>query len=102
MQGILWNRLRCFCVPEVWQHVFLGGIKPKLGNPHKGNLKFMITMAFGKSKGSYTRKAVDAKRMDLKELCVYKEVPRQWMKQLLEAARLSPSSMNSQPWRFVL
>ena len=25
---------------------------------------------------SYTRKAVDAKRMALKELCVYKEVPR--------------------------
>jgi len=40
--------------------------------------------------------------MDLKELCVYKEVPRQWMKQLLEAARLAPSSYNSQPWRFVV
>ena len=41
-------------------------------------------------------------RMDLKDLCVYKEVPRQWMKQLLQAARLAPSSMNSQPWRFVV
>ena len=66
------------------------------------NMKFIIMLAFGKSKGSYTRKAVDAKRMDLKDLCVYKEVPRQWMKQLLQAARLAPSSMNSQPWRFVV
>ena len=40
--------------------------------------------------------------MSLQELCGYKEVPRQWVKQLLEAARLAPSSMNSQPWRFVV
>ena len=33
---------------------------------------------------------------------MFKEVPRQWMTQMLEAARLSPSSMNSQPWRFVV
>ena len=102
MQGILWEEIALFLCTRGLGTCFLGGIKPKLGNPHKGNLKFMITMAFGKARGSYTRKAVDAKRMDLKELCVYKEVPRQWMKQLLEAACLSPSSMNSQPWRFVV
>lgn len=61
-----------------------------------------ILMAFGYSRGSHTRKAVEAKRMDLQDLCVYKEVPRQWMKQLLDSARLAPSSMNSQPWRFVV
>ena len=49
-----------------------------------------------------TRKPVDARRLPLNELCVYKEVPRQWMKQLLEAAQMAPSSMNSQPWRFVV
>ena len=38
----------------------------------------------------------------VEDLCVFKEVPRQWMTQMLEAARLSPSSMNSQPWRFVV
>ena len=100
--GYIMEQIALFLCTRGLGTCFLGGIKPKLGNPHKGNLKIMITMAGGKSKGSYTRKAVDAKRMDLKELCVYKEVPRQWMKQLLEAARLSPSSMNSQPWRFVV
>ena len=40
--------------------------------------------------------------LPLEDLCVFKEVPRQWMTQMLEAARLSPSSMNSQPWRFVV
>ena len=39
---------------------FLGNVKPRFGNPHRGNLKFVITMAFGKAKGSYTRKAVEA------------------------------------------
>ena len=65
-------------------------------------MKCMIMMAFGKSRGAHTRKPSEAKRMSLQELCVYKEVPRQWVKQLLEAARLAPSSMNSQPWRFVV
>ncbi len=100
--GYIMEQLALFMCTKGYGTCFLGSVKPKFGNPHKGDLKFMITMAFGKSKGSYTRKPVDAKRMDLKELCVYKEVPRQWMKQLLEAARLAPSSYNSQPWRFVV
>ena len=59
-------------------------------------------VAFGKSHGSHTRRQSEAKRLPLEDLCVFKEVPRQWMTQMLEAARLSPSSMNSQPWRFVV
>ena len=38
----------------------------------------------------------------MRELSVFKEKPRLWMNQLLEAGRLAPSSMNSQPWRFVV
>ncbi len=64
--------------------------------------KLVGIIAFGKSKGPCTRKPSEANRLGMDELCVFKEVPRQWMKQLLEAARLSPSSMNSQPWRFVV
>lgn len=62
----------------------------------------MVVMAFGKPKGSCYRKQAEAKRLSLDDLCVYKETPRQWMKQLLDAARMAPSSMNSQPWRFVV
>lgn len=67
-----------------------------------GDKEQLMILAFGEAKEEVTRKPVDAKRRSLEELCVYKEVPRQWMKQLLEAARMSPSSMNSQPWRFVV
>ena len=59
-------------------------------------------LAFGKSKGSHVRKQSEAKRLPMDELCIFKEVPRQWMRQLLDAARLAPSSLNSQPWRFVV
>ena len=58
--------------------------------------------AYKFAKGSHVRKKIEAKRLSLDELCIYKEVPRQWMNQLLEAARLAPSTMNSQPWRFVV
>ncbi len=67
-----------------------------------GGLPMMGIVAFGKSRGTHTRKASEAKRLSQEELCVFKEVPRQWMKQLLEAARMAPSAMNDQPWRFVV
>ena len=86
-----------------------------LGTCHLGNARFskdlrtrgegmhlIGVLAFGKSRGSHIRKRNDAKRLSVDELCVYKEVPRQWMKNLLEAARMAPSSFNSQPWRFVV
>lgn len=69
---------------------------------YRGEKKLMTVLAFGKAKGSHIRKQAEAKRLELSELCVYKETPRQWMNQLLEAARMAPSSLNSQPWRFVV
>lgn len=81
---------------------FVGSSRPKKGQKSLSNKRVVIMLAFGRSKGNYKRKAVEAKRIDLDDLCVYKEVPRQWMKQLLDGARLAPSSLNSQPWRFVV
>ena len=65
-------------------------------------LQLIGLIAFGHPKGAYLRKRSEFRRLSMEELCVYKEVPRQWMKQLLEAARLAPSTRNSQPWRFVV
>ena len=80
-----------------------------VGNPilrkkyvRRENKKIMAGLAFGKARGSWVRKPAEAKRLSLSEVCVYKETPRQWMNQLLDAARMAPSSMNSQPWRFVV
>lgn len=81
---------------------YIGSNRVKKTQLTKDGKNLVGIIAFGKSKGSHVRKQSEAKRLSLDELCIFKEVPRQWMKQLLEAARLSPSSMNRQPWRFVV
>lgn len=81
---------------------FVGRPVLKKKYQYKNNKQAMAVLAFGKAKGGCTRKNADAKRLSLNELCVFKETPRQWMKQLLDGARMAPSSMNSQPWRFVV
>lgn len=81
---------------------FVGSTRVRNSCLTKDGKRLVGLIAFGKAKGSHIRKQSEAKRLELKELCVYKEVPRQWINQLLEAARLAPSTMNSQPWRFVV
>ena len=68
----------------------------------RSDKELVITMAFGRPAGRLARRAEDAKRIPLRELCVYKEPPSKWMSQVIEAARLAPSALNSQPWRFVV
>lgn len=72
---------------------FLGGMKLPRQFQRRDNKRLVGLMAFGRAKGSHVRKKIEAKRLSLDELCIYKEVPRQWMNQLLEAARLAPSTM---------
>ena len=63
--------------------------------PHEDGLRFVILLAFGTPKDSDKRSgAVDFKRHTLAEISDSAD-PR------LEPARLSPSSINSQPWYFV-
>lgn len=68
----------------------------------KNGKQLMILMAFGKAKDSCYRERGEAKRLPLDRICAGKEQPRQWALQLLEAARMAPSSFNSQPWRFLI
>lgn len=67
------------------------------------NGKTAVTaLAFGTAKGAYVRKAVDACRKPLEQICTFREQPRQWVRQMAEAARMAPSAMNRQPWRFIV
>ncbi|MDD3218345.1 MAG: nitroreductase family protein [Lachnospiraceae bacterium] len=100
--GYIMQQMALFMCCKGLGTCFLGSNMIKEKTNPAGDKKLMVLMAFGKSRGSCIRKQAEAGRLSLQELCVYKEVPRQWMKQLLDAARLAPSSMNSQPWRFVV
>ncbi len=81
---------------------FLGSAKVPRKKRNRDGLEFVIMMAFGKPEGSLSRRSVDAKRLPMSKLCASKEEPKRVIRELLEAARLAPSAMNTQPWRFVV
>lgn len=63
----------------------------------------VLSLAFGwaKTKNLYRdEKKVD--RLSMKTLCIIKEETAPEILKVLQAARLAPSSFNSQPWRFVV
>ena len=45
---------------------------------------------------------LQASRMTQREICVFKEEPSANIYKLIEAVRMSPSSLNTQPWRMVI
>ena len=100
--GYLMEQMNLYLCCKGLGACFVGSTAVPGSLQQKGNMKLIGILAFGKSKESPVRSRGDAKRLPLDELCVFKEVPRSWMKQLLEAARYAPSSMNIQPWRFVV
>lgn len=81
---------------------FLGMAKRKDKKMEESGYDFVTALAFGLPKGSLFRHDYEAKRLSMDELCAYKERPKTWVKEILDTARLAPSSYNSQPWRFVV
>lgn len=59
-------------------------------------------LAFGKTENSIYREAKKSKRLKLNEICSFKSTVGENVKEMLQAARLAPSAMNIQPWRFVV
>lgn len=63
---------------------------------------YVLTLAFGKTTANLYRDSSKAKRLPEDELVLYKEEVTPDIRQIITAARLAPSSFNSQPWRFVV
>lgn len=82
------------------------GYVTKLRIPEKlkkhGQLVYGGMLEFGYAKGDYIRNKTEVDRLHMNELCIFKEQPKQWVRQLLEAARYAPSYLNDQPWRFIV
>lgn len=81
---------------------YLGSAKLVREPARRGNKTFVILMAFGRPEGTLTRRKEDARRLPMKSLCSCRNMPKKWMQEVLDAARLAPSSLNSQPWRFAV
>lgn len=100
--GFIMGQLALYLCMRGLGSCFMGQARPPFHYRIKNGKKLVILMAFGKAKGSCIRRTEEVKRLDLQSLCVVKDVPRQWVVNLLEAARMAPSSYNSQPWRFLV
>ncbi|WP_124066069.1 nitroreductase family protein [Clostridium sp. E02] len=74
----------------------------KISRLEPPGLKPVIAIAFGYPKTLLYRDPATARRLPLKELCIFKEEAGEPMKNILKAIRLSPSIMNTQPWRFIV
>ncbi len=65
-------------------------------------LHFTIALGFGYTDIKPYRNKSEIIRLKEKEVCCIKEKPNKDIEKLLEIARISPSSYNMQPWRFVV
>ena len=80
-----------------------------LGGCHAAELSVegmeqIMVMAFGYAEGELYRGQELAKRLSLTDICLFpegKEASAE-VKWIINAARLAPSSLNSQPWRMVV
>lgn len=100
--GYLMQQLNLYIESKGLGTCFLGAANP--GRNLKKTMKYdyVIALAFGKAKESLYRDPSDAKRLPEKDTVVYKEEVSSEIHKLLEAARMAPSSLNNQPWRFVV
>lgn len=64
-------------------------------------LKQCAVLAFGYSDAVVLRDSSKAPRKNIAQMCIMKEDIDENVMGLLEAARLAPSALNRQPWRFV-
>lgn len=97
--GYLLGQLDLYMVSRGLGTCFFHGAK-KLCAGENG-MSPMMALAFGKVEPLYGRSIRRTRRLPFSELCIVKEEIGKEEKAMLEAARLAPSSFNSQPWRFV-
>lgn len=100
--GYLMQQLNLYIAAKGLGACFLGAARP--GKELKSTMKYryVIALAFGKTKENLYRDCTEADRLAEVDTVVYKENVSSDVKQIVYGSRLAPSSMNSQPWRLVV
>ena len=98
--GFVLEQVALYLVTKNLGSCFAGLRKEKNVNSDK-SCKIMAFLAFGITEDdqTYTRKQ---RLLPLEHICVFKDKAEQNIKEMIRAAALAPSRMNSQPWRFVV
>lgn len=100
--GYLMQQISLYLTTKNLGSCFIGSLKLATEVELSKGMDYVIALAFGESKSNINRPAVKAKRLPEEDVVVYKEEVNESLKTMLKAARLAPSSMNNQPWRFVV
>lgn len=98
--GYMMQALNLYLVSKGYGTCFIGS-NPGYGLKSTMKYKYVVALAFGKTSENLTIENPESKRLPEKDVVVYKEEVSSDVKKLLTAARLAPSSYNSQPWHFV-
>ena len=96
--GYLMEQMVLYMTAKGLGTCYLGSVQP--AQKVRGGKRCLMMVAFGYPEGKLYRESPLAKRLPLNELCIFKEEAGEQMKTILRAARLAPSAMNTQPWRF--
>ncbi len=99
--GYLMQQMNLYLIAKGYGTCFLVAY-PGSGLKATMKYEYVVTLAFGKTKSTLYRDSKKAKRLPEKEIVLYKEEVTPDIQQVLSAARLAPSALNSQPWRFVV
>jgi len=99
--GFFMEQIRLYLITKQIGSFFVGFQKLNEVSEN-GKVKFRVVLAFGNVVFDPVRSSSKIRRLELKDLCVFKEDVSIEMVTLLNAARLTPSYSNSQPWRFVV
>ncbi len=100
--GYLIQQVSLYMTAKGLGSCYLGMLKPKKNKAEKPKLDYVITLAFGEAEHEIYRSADKAKRLPMDDVAIFKNEVNKNIKAMVQAARLSPSSMNSQPWRLVV
>lgn len=100
--GYLMEQLNLYISSKGLGACFLGSANPGYSLKKSMKYKYVITLAFGKTAEDLRQDCAEAKRLPESQVAVYKEEVSPEIRQIIKAARLAPSSLNNQPWRFVV
>lgn len=100
--GFLMEQITLYLTAKGLGSCYCMTLNPKKRLIEDVELVYMIGLAFGKSEGEIYRQNGKVKRLPLGDIAFIKEDISKNTKAILNAVRMSPSNMNSQPWRLVV
>jgi nitroreductase len=100
--GYMMQQLNLYIASKGLATCFMNLASPGHGLKATMKYEYVCALAFGTTAKQLYRNSQNAKRLPEKETVVYKEEVSQNIRQIITAARLSPSACNTQPWRFVV